>query len=403
MKDREILPPDFEPPKVPKLKRFWISVGILFVGFVGMNLIASIEGRAGQRGGEPKVLLVEVQTLTSSSAQSLIEATGTISAVQQISLLPEVSGRVVWVSERLQAGAHFDKGAALARIEPGPYKALLAQDTVRLKQAELEHALEQERARRAEQDWARMGDQSKDGALAKRTHHLELAVANVDAARAAYSQSERNLERTNLRAPFNAVVVDERLDVGQVVGPGVQVASLAGRDRFRSTLRIPFEQIEALAIPGVDGVARGEGSQATLRQRFGSGGNMEIRAEVVGLGGQMDPLTRMATLLLDVDPSSASGVKLPLLIGSVHQVFIQGDVREHSLRVPRSALYEGDKVWIVDDADTLQMARVRTGWDLGADIEVREGLSAGDRIVVSPLSLPIEGTKVRINFAVTAE
>jgi multidrug efflux pump subunit AcrA (membrane-fusion protein) len=263
MKDREILPPDFEPPKVPKLKRFWISVGILFVGFVGMNLIASIEGRAGQRGGEPKVLLVEVQTLTSSSAQSLIEATGTISAVQQISLLPEVSGRVVWVSERLQAGAHFDKGAALARIEPGPYKALLAQDTVRLKQAELEHALEQERARRAEQDWARMGDQSKDGALAKRTHHLELAVANVDAARAAYSQSERNLERTNLRAPFNAVVVDERLDVGQVVGPGVQVASLAGRDRFRSTLRIPFEQIEALAIPGVDGVARGEGSQAT--------------------------------------------------------------------------------------------------------------------------------------------
>jgi multidrug efflux pump subunit AcrA (membrane-fusion protein) len=130
---------------------------------------------------------------------------------------------------------------------------------------------------------------------------------------------------------------------------------------------------------------------------------MEIRAEVVGLGGQIDPLTRMATLLLDVDPTSASGVELPLLLGSVHQVFIQGDSREDALRVPRSALYEGDKVWIVDEADTLQMAWVRTGWDLGEDIEIREGLSQGDRIVVSPLSLPIEGTPVRLNLSVNAE
>jgi len=323
--------------------------------------------------------------------------------VQQISLLPEVSGRVVWVSDRLQAGAHFDKGEALARIDPGPYKALLAQDTVRLKQAELEHALEQERARRAEQDWARLGDQSKDGALAKRTHHLELAAANVAAAQAAFSQSERNLARTDLRAPFNAVVIDERLDVGQVVGPGIQVASLAGRDRFRSTLRILFDQIEAIAIPGVNGVARGEGSPAILSQRLGMGTHMEIQAKVVGLGGQIDPLTRMATLLLDVDPTSASGVELPLLLGSVHQVFIQGDVRENSLRVPRSALYEGDKVWTVDAEDKLQMARVRTGWDLGEDIEIREGLSEGDRIVVSPLSLPIEGTPVRLTSQVNAE
>jgi RND family efflux transporter MFP subunit len=403
MKDREILPANFEPPKVPKLKRFGLSFGILMAGFVGMNLIASVQGRAGQRGGETKALLVEVREIASSTAQSLIEATGTLSAVQQISLLPEVSGRVIWVSDRLQAGAHFDKGEVLARIEPGLYKTLVAQDMVRLKQAELEYALEQERARRAEQDWVRLGDQSKDGTLAKRTHHLELAAANVAAAQAAFSQSERNLARTHLRAPFNAVVIDERLDVGQVVGPGIQVASLAGRDRFRSTLRILFDQIDAIAIPGVDGVARGEGSQATLNQRLGADSSMEIRAEVVGLGGQIDPLTRMATLLLDVDPSSASGVELPLLLGSVHQVFIQGDVREDSIRVPRSALYEGDKVWIVDEADTLRMVRVRTGWDLGDDIEVREGLSAGDRIVVSPLSLPIAGTPVRLNPKVSAE
>jgi RND family efflux transporter MFP subunit len=403
MKDREILPSDFEPPKVSKLKRFGLSFGILIAGFVGMNLIASVQVRAGQRGGEPKALLVEIQEIVVSSAQSRIEATGTLSAVQQISLLPEVSGRVVWVSDRLQAGAHFDKGEVLARIDSGPYKALLAQDTVRLKQAELEHALEQERARRAEQDWARLGDQSRDGALAKRTHHLELAAANVAAAQAAFSQSERNLARTDLRAPFNAVVIDERLDVGQVVGPGIQVASLAGRDRFRSTLRILFDQIESIAIPGVNGVARGEGSPAILSQRLGMGANMEIQAKVVGLGGQIDPLTRMATLLLDVDPTSASGVELPLLLGSVHQVFIQGDVRENALRVPRSALYEGDKVWTVDAEDKLQMARVRTGWDLGEDIEIREGLSEGDRIVVSPLSLPIEGTPVRLNSQVNAE
>ena len=394
-----VLPPDFQPPKRSRLKRTGGFFAMIAVGVFAMKGIASGEGESRRRTGDDEPLLVTVLEIEKGTIQAKVDASGVLSSAEQIVLTSEVGGSVEWVSPRLQPGAHFKKGEALARVDSTQFEAFVAAERVRLKQAELELALERERGERAQQDWQNLGNGDADSDLATRRPHLALAEANLAAAQSSLRQAERNLDRTTLRAPFNAVVVDETVDRGQVLAPGVPVAQLAGTDRYRSTVQIPADLLTSLDIPGLPGVDQeSEGSQVTLRKVGAPASDtLPVSAHVMGMGGQLDPLTKMATILIDVKPDSGAGGLPSLFLGDVHEVSIAGGVREGAIKVPRSVVYEGSRVWVVDAENRLQARDVALGWDLGGGfIEVVEGLDEGEKAVDSPLSLPISGTLVRI-------
>ena len=139
------------------------------------------------------------------------------------------------------------------------------------------------------------------------------------------ADAELNLSRTSIRAPFNAVVLSENVDVGQVVGSASQVAILAGTDRVRVEASVPYDRLSSLAIPGVDGVTADEASTATVRHTLGDGSAIVRSGRVVGMGGQLDPQTRTATVLLTIDaPYDPPGGGLPLLIGAFVDITIDG-------------------------------------------------------------------------------
>ena len=212
------------------------------------------------------------------------------------------------------------------------------------------------------EDWQNLGNGSADSALATRRPHLGFAEANLAAAQSSLRQAERNLERTTLRAPFNAVVVDETVDRGQVLAPGLPVAQLAGTDRYRSTVQIPAALLSSLDIPGLGGFEGSEGSSATLRKAGAAASEvLPVKAHVMGMGGQLDPLTKMATILINVEPEPDAVSTAPLLLGDVHEVTIAGGIREAAVKVPRSVVYEGSRVWVVDSESRLRLAM----WSLG--------------------------------------
>jgi len=157
--------------------------------------------------------------------------------------------------------------------------------------------------------------------------------------------------------------------------------------------------ITSLEIPGLPGAAAGTvGSSAVLRKAGASDSEiLPVRAHVMGMGGQLDPLTKMATILLNVERDPEAESTVPLLLGDVHEVSISGGVREGAIKVPRSVVYEGSRIWLVDAENRLEARDVVLGWDIGGGwVEVREGIDLGDRVVNSPLSLPITGALVRI-------
>jgi len=404
MKDfqpNEALPPETVPPAPPAGRSRWLklaaTIGAAVAGAFGaMGLVAA--GSAAEKTTPPeRVDLVEAMRIDAAPAQARVRATGTVIADQQIVLSPEVTGRITWVADGLKPGQRFARGEAIARIDSRDYEAGVASEQSRLHQAELELSLEENRGAVAVREWELLGSETAgEGSLAKREPHLEVARANVEAARASLTRAELNLSRTSIRAPFNAVVLSENVDVGQVVGSGSQVAVLAGTDRVRIEASVPYDRLASLAIPGVDGIDAGSASTATVRHTLGDGTAIVRSGRVVGMGGQLDPQTRTATVLVSVDaPYDPPEGGLPLLVGAFVDVTIDGRSVDAALVVPRTAVYDGDTVWIVGEDDTLERRTVETGWAMGDSLQVLSGLEAGDDVVTTPLSGPIAGTRVR--------
>lgn len=393
---------DDVPPMPPAWRRVIpkvvATIGSVVLGVMGAGAFVAA-GSAAEKSTPPeRIDLVEATRIDAAPAQAQVQATGLVVADQQIVLSPEVAGRLTWVSADLAPGARYARGASLARIDARDYEVAVEGERSRMRQAELELVLEENRGSVASKEWELLGREAGgDGRLARREPHLGVARANLDAARANLQRAELNLGRTHIRAPFNAVVLSENVDVGQVVGSASQVAVLAGTDRFRIEAAVPLDRLGSLAVPGVDGITEADASTATVVQRLGGGQTILRQGRVIGMGGQLDPQTRTATVLVAVDhPLDPPDGGLPLMIGAFVDVTLNGRAVAGALAVPRTAVYDGDTVWVVGEDTTLERRTVRTGWSLDDRLQILSGLEAGDQVVTTPLSAPIAGTRVQL-------
>ncbi len=355
---------------------------------------------------------VEVMEIRHTSEEVVVEAQGTVTAARQVQLRPEVTGRIVKLSPSLVPGGRFTAGQTLATIDQRDYRVQLAGRREAVARARL--ALRQERARQvlAEEEWRLLedsitaGDSDRD--LVLRVPQIEQAEAAIAAAESALDKAELDLERCNLTAPFNAVVIREQVDVGQLVGPQTEVATLAGTDAYWVQASLPVDHLAWIEIPGGD--PRGSpGAAATIVHRAGA---VEIRRQgrVERLLGDVDPAGRMARLLIVVDDplslkSRHPGSELPLLIGSYVSVEIRGRTIRDAIVIPRRALREvpadGDGgaregLWIMDADDRLQVREAEVVWRTEQTVIVADSVADGERLITSTLATPIEGMKLAV-------
>ena len=187
-------------------QRLLPPVIILGCGLAAGALI-SLGGQAEKTPPEVTPTLVLVQTLVPEDTTALVQATGVVQPARQVTIVPQVAGKVEEVSAQLVPGGRVSQGDLLAMIEQRDYLAAHAQAQSQLRQAELELALERGRATTAKREWDMLhsdGKAPRQSSLALREPHLEVAKARVRAAQAAVRQAEANISRTRLRAPFTS-------------------------------------------------------------------------------------------------------------------------------------------------------------------------------------------------------
>lgn len=332
---------------------------------------------------------VDIVTVSPSDRPVVIRASGTVRPSRQVGVVPEVSGRLVWVRDGLRAGTRLGAGEVFARVDRTTYEAQLAADRQRLLQAELELELERGRGAVSEREYALLRPEGEAASeeLVLRRPQLALAEATVEAARASLARSERDLARTRLTAPFAGVVLSESVEEGQVVAPGAVALTLAGTDTVDVLVDLTLEDIGYLELPGVDGA---EGSSATVYQSTG-GQRLSYTGRVVELVGQLDPQTRRAQVIVEV--ASVPG-ELSLQPNAYVDVDLHGQTVPGAVALPDSTLVDGRRVWTVDADDKLQAREVEVAWREEGRVVLRGGLQAGDRVVSSPLVFPVDGQPV---------
>jgi len=376
-----------------KLK-YLLPVPIIMVSLLLFGLMMKSRKTADTVPVTVKPEAVESIELRAGSAPIHVRGTGVVEGEREVRLSALVGGPVRMVSDKLVPGARVAKGELLLKIEARDYELALEQQSFKLRQAELELELEQERASSAKREWQLLGEGRDPSAapLALRGPQLETAESRVAAAQAALDASLLSLKRTALRAPFEALVLSESAQEGQLLAPGNPVVTLVGTEMFRVRVSVAVDQLQHVALPDSQGSG---GAVARVVQELADGSVIEREGRVLRLAGKLDPQTRRAELHIGIEaPLDVDG--LPMLPGAFVTVRIEGSQIPGAIEIPVVALDGTGAVWTVNGESTLVRRQVTLAWRDEQRALVTSGLAVGERIVVSPLALPVEGASVRL-------
>ncbi len=345
-----------------------------------------------------------VQTIETAASNEPVHvrADGIVIPTREVTIKPEVRGRIVMHHEALVAGGHVSAGDELVSIDRADYELALKEHQAALEEAEFAIAVEEGRQVVAKREFSLLEKDleasSVNKALVLREPHLERAQAMLAMAANEIARAKLTLTRTSIQAPFNAVVIEEAVEVGQLVASGDTICKLAGTDSFWVRVTIPFEDLRWIKTS----TGGTPGSKATVFLDKGDEGDA-FRAEWVGvverLLGDLDPETRMARVLIRVDDplgtqsTNYDSPPFPLLLGNYVSVNIEAGSLDDVITIPREALHS-DNLWLVDDANELQIRPTTVLWKGKETFFVKNVLKDGEKVIVSDLRAPLPGMKV---------
>ncbi len=380
------------------------------VGLVVLVLAVSVAAALGIIRSRPQAVqvppddsgvLVEVAEVRRLPRRIDVEAQGTVVPAQRVVVQPQVSGRIDVAAANLAPGTILREGDLIFAIEDADFKLAVARATAAVAEAAAQLQLEQGRGRVAEREWELFQDEldaeQKAASLALREPQLRSRLSAVQTARANLARARLDMERTVVRSPFNAVVLSESIEVGQIVTPQSQAVTLAGTNAFWVRAAVRTEELDQLRVPGLHGAALGSRAMVRLDPE-----NADVLpGRIVRLLGDLDTAGRMARVLVEVaDPlglesgAGRAGRRGLLLLDSYVDLMLEGATVRDLFELPRDWLHEGKNLRMYSEG-RLESRAVEVAWRFEDSVCIDSGLNDGDLVVTSRLATPIEGMKLR--------
>ncbi|MFT5691661.1 MAG: RND family efflux transporter MFP subunit [Oceanicoccus sp.] len=339
---------------------------------------------------KPIPITVRALKVRPESVQLKVHSQGTVMPSMESQLIPEVSGRIMWMSPKLVAGGYFTKGEVLARVDSLDYRNTLERAKSSLKRAEAEeqHArFEYERLESLAEKKLTSRSQLENSLRAQR-----VAVANLNDARVSFEQAQQNLDRTEIHAPFTGLVRSEKVDIGQFISRGSAIATLYASDLVEVRLPIADRQLAFLNLPPT---LRGElplglQPEVILTTEY-AGQQLTWKGRIVRTEAEIDISSRMVHLVARV-PNTVD--QTPLTVGLFVDAEIEGLSAENVVVLPRSALRNNGQVLIIDEDDKIRFRAIEQLRLYQDNVLVKSGLNSGDRVCLSPLQTAIDGMTV---------
>jgi len=383
-------------PKKKKTIYLVIVIGLLGLGILGWHLLLSGKKQPEKRREEFTAPLVKTVNVKVGNHHVMITGEGTVRPVAEISLVPQVDGKVEYISSSLVNGGKFKKGDILLCIEPVDYELAVTLAKAKEKTAESLLQLAEQESEAANEEWRLQYAEGSDAntpppPLVAKEPQLAAAKAKLAADKADLKKAMLNLERTKLKAPFDGRVSQENVDKGQYVSPGQSLATLYSTDAAEIVLPLEDDDLFWFHVPGFT-PGSGPGSSARVTANI-AGQELTWKGKVVRAEGKLDERTRMINVVVRVDKPYAT--KPPLAVGLFVTVIINGRNLPNAAEIPRSGLRQGGIVWTVTDKNRLKFKKVEIARFKGDNVILKSGLDANETVVVSPLKVVTDGMKVR--------
>ena len=379
----------------PRIIHFIVT--LVFIGIGALVFVVLTATKPKLERTQPPVLkpMVSVARIKTRPQVVIISGEGTVRPLREIQLVPQVNGKVVFASRALVNGGEFQKGDVLLRIDPLDYQLAVTLAQARVKDSESKLKVAEEEAAVSREEWRLLYETDPKNnqipALVAKEPQLAAAQAKLAADRADLQKAKLNLERTEVKAPFDGRVDEENVDIGQYVATGQALATLFSINQ--AEIVVPFED-EDLYWFHVPGFTPGDeaGSVVSVSTRV-AGRESLWPGRVVRAEGKLDERTRMINVVIRVNKPYET--KPPLAAGLFVTVDIEGRTLENAAMLPRAALRENNVVWVVDTNGQLTFRKVSVARLTSDAVLVDGGLKNGEMVVVSPLKAVTDGMRVR--------
>jgi RND family efflux transporter MFP subunit len=352
----------------------------------------------------PQVRILQVQP---QDVRIPVFSQGTVTPAVSSNISAEVTGRIIETSPQFANGGFFDQGDVLVSINPSDYElaitkaeALVATARQQLARAEAEYKQKLEEYKGV--------DPSKVSDYALRKPEYEEAKAKLKAAQADLNLARVQLSRCEIRAPFAGRVVEKKADVGQYVSPGMVLASVYAIDVAEVRLPLSQQQIKLLDLPPVIATQDRRDDVAVRLTGQANGKTHHWESRIVRTEATIDERNRLQYVVAQVDDpygleprgSQQNNATRPALpTGLFVEAEIEGRLLQDVYVLPRLAIHNTDKVWLLDQQQRLRIRNVKLVHRGEDKAYVSEGLAPGDTLIVSPLDAVVDGMRVRVQDA----
>jgi multidrug efflux system membrane fusion protein len=355
--------------------RLLTCVGL--VAAVGAGCRNTATPRPSQETAQFPVAVTEVHA---RDVEYTLSAVGSVEAYERL----PVTARVAGVIERVL----FTEGDV---VKQGQVLAEIAIDRYLLAVKAAEAALQRAEAARGE---ARAGLARRQDALSSTPGlipgeeletwqtRVQTLSAEVEQARVAVRQAQLNLAEARVIAPAAGVIQTRDAATGQYAQPGTQLATLLRRD----PLLLRFQVAESDAAE----LKRGSPVRFHLRNL-----SQDMNATIIHVAGSANEASRMVPVVARVDTRGVTGLRA----GAFAQVTIPLRVAREAPVIPESAVRPTEKGFLayVVSGNTVAERKLTLGLRTGdGHVEVREGLEAGEQLVIRGVEALRDGAAVRV-------
>jgi RND family efflux transporter MFP subunit len=390
---------DAAPKNQRRTPRKWVGTLLLCVVVIAAGLgvsayIKKTAPKAQKREPVNNIPRVETQDLVVGDHQVSIDAMGSVVPAREVTLKARVSGEIVSLHPDFITGGFVGQGEPILKIDPQDYRLALARKKSQLVNSQYELKLEMGYQEVARREWSLINKGKpatpEDAELALRKPHLAKARSDLAAAEAELEQAKLNLSRTEIEAPFNAIIRAKHVEIGSQISTQDALAELVGTDEYWIRASLPVDRLRWFRIPA----SRNEtGALVTVHYR-----GYRRTGRVIRLLGDLETQGRMARILVSVkDPlniSDSAPDQPPMLIGEYVRIEIQGDRLDSVYRIPRSALRDNNTIWLAGADDTLLVRSVEPVWRDDRLVLVEDSIKPGERLIVSDLATPVAGMPI---------
>jgi RND family efflux transporter MFP subunit len=372
---------------------------IIFAAIILLIIVSALAPKPEKKPIIHKAPLVEIENIKKESITFIIPSQGNILPRTETNLIAEVSGKVVSVSDKFKVGGYFLKGEKLLTLDDVDYKIALIQAEANLANAKANLIEQKARAEQAEAEWLLSGESLENApVLALRIPNLQKAEADLQAANANLKSAEIKLARTIITAPYDAMLQEKHVDIGQFVTMGASIAKTFAIDYAEARLPIKQRDVSFLELPKIN-QAKANSTLVDIQSDM-DGQISHWPAKITRYEGVVDSKSRVHYIIAQIDDPYAvlsNNTQQEIRMGAFVHADIQGKTVDGVLAIPRNALHGANTIYTLDVTNKLHIQKIDLLRTDANFVYSLDDFPLGHRLITTMLETPVEGMSLRVS------